>query len=267
MDFTFKEKYTMDDLIDIMKILRGENGCPWDKKQNHQSIRKNFIEETYEVIEAIDNNDNDLLKEELGDVLLQVVFHAQMEQELGNFDFDDVANDICKKLIIRHPHIFSDTVVKDADEVLVNWNLIKQEQKGQIAASETLDSVPKQLPALMRSSKVQDRAKKAGFDYPSITMAFEDLKSEVNELEQAILNNDKENIAEEIGDLLFSCVNVSRFYNEDAEELLTKSCDKFINRFKQVEQIAKEQDINLQNSDIDKLIDIWKQAKKRIQEV
>jgi tetrapyrrole methylase family protein/MazG family protein len=267
MDFTFKEKYNMNDLTAIMKILRGENGCPWDKEQTHQSIRKNFIEETYEVIEAIDNNDRVLLKEELGDVLLQVIFHAQMEEEQGNFDFDDVANDICQKLIIRHPHIFSDTVVKNADDVLSNWAQIKQEQKGQTTASETLDSVPKQLPALMRSSKVQDRAKKAGFDYPDVAMAFDDLKSEVNELEQALLNNDKENIAEEIGDLLFSCVNVSRFYKEDAEELLTKSCDKFIKRFKQVELIAKEQNMNLQNSNIDELIVIWEKAKERIQEV
>lgn len=266
MNFELKEKYTIDDLLKIMEILRSENGCPWDREQDHHTIRKNFIEETYEVVEAIDNNDSESLKEELGDVLLQVVFHTQMEKEQGRFNFDDVANDICKKLIIRHPHVFSDTKVKDADEVLANWNQIKQETKGQKTASETLDAVPKQLPALMRSSKIQERARKAGFDYPDVSMSFDDLKSEVSELEHAISNNDLDNIAEEIGDVIFSCVNISRFYKLDAEELLSKSCDKFIKRFKQVEQIATEEHIDMKKADIDELIAIWKKAKNRIQE-
>ncbi len=262
MTFEFKNKYSIDDLKSIMQILRGENGCPWDKEQNHHTIRKNFIEETYEVIEAIDTNDVSLLKEELGDVLLQVIFHSQMEAECGTFDFDDVVNDICNKLIIRHPHIFSDVKVNNTQEVLENWNNIKQQQKGQTTIAQTLNAVPRQLPALMRSSKVQARAKKAGFDYPSVSMAFDDLKSEIYELECAISNNDLENICEEIGDVIFSSVNVSRFFDQDAEELLYKSCDKFINRFTKVEQIALDEEISLKDSGIDVLINLWKRAKK-----
>lgn len=262
MEFKLKEKYNIEDLKAIMAILRGENGCPWDKEQDHHSIRKNFIEETYEVLEAIDNNDSELLREELGDVLLQVIFHSQIEAEKNVFNFDDVANDICKKLIIRHPHIFSDVKVKDSAEVLDNWNTIKKEQKGQVTATETLHAVPRQLPALMRSSKVQARAKKAGFDYPTVQMAFDDLKSEIRELEQAMSNNDIKNIEEELGDIIFACVNVSRFFDLDAEEVLTHSCDKFINRFTKVEKIAKDEKISLTESDIDALNDLWKKAKR-----
>lgn len=262
MDFLIKQKYNIDDLKAIMKILRGENGCPWDREQDHKSIRKNFIEETYEAVEAIDNDDMVLLKEELGDVLLQIVFHSQMEDEKDVFNFDDVVNDICKKLIIRHPHVFSDVKVKNTDEVLDNWNKIKREQKKQKTATESLCDVPKQLPALMRSSKVQSRAKKAGFDYPVVSMAVDDLKSEVIELEQAMKNNDIVNIKEELGDILFACVNVTRFFDVDAEEALTFSCNKFINRFLKVEEIAKEENISLKQSNIDVLNELWKKAKQ-----
>jgi len=262
LKFQIKENYSIEDLKQIMQILRGENGCPWDKEQDHKSIRNNFIEETYEVIEAIEEEDIDLLREELGDVLLQIVFHSQMEAELGNFQFDDVASDICKKLIIRHPHIFSDVKVNNTEEVLENWANIKQAQKGQTTATQTLKAVPKQLPALMRSTKVQQRAKKVGFDYPDADMAFSDLKSEVLELEKAIQNNDIENISEEIGDLIFSCVNISRFYNKDAEELLTASCNKFIKRFEKVENQAIESSINMKEASIEKLNELWKKAKE-----
>lgn len=262
MEFKFKDNYNMEDLISIMEILRGKDGCPWDKEQDHHSIRKNFIEETYEVIEAIDNDDPELLKEELGDVLLQVVFHAQMEAEKNVFNFDDVANDICRKLIIRHPHVFADVSVKDSAEVLDNWTSIKTLQKGQVTATETLHAVPRQLPALMRSSKVQFRAKKAGFDYPCASMAFDDLKSEVCELEQAMQKKDLKNIEEELGDILFACVNVCRFYDLESEEVLTKSCDKFINRFTEVEKIAKQESISLLESDIEVLNDLWKKSKR-----
>lgn len=262
MDFKLKDKYDIEDLKFIMHILRGENGCPWDKEQNHKSIRKNFIEETYEVIEAIDNDDIVLLREELGDVLLQVVFHSQIEQEQNSFNFDDVASDICKKLIVRHPHIFADTLVNSSQEVLDNWNSIKQKQKGQTTATETLLSVPKQLPALMRSSKVQERAMKAGFDYPNVAMALSDLKSEIIELEMALTKSDMDNVCEELGDILFSGVNVARLLGYDAEEVLFKSCDKFIQRFSKVESIADENNISIKDADIDILNDLWKKAKK-----
>ena len=148
-DFELKEHYTIDDLLHIMRILRGEGGCPWDREQTHASIRKNMIEETYETVEAIDRQDSGMLREELGDVLLQVVFHTQMEQERGVFNFDDVCDGICQKLILRHPHIFGDVVAKTSDQVLKNWDEIKKKEKGQTSAAQTLRSVPAVLPALM----------------------------------------------------------------------------------------------------------------------
>ena len=153
-EFDFKEKYDVNDLVSIMKLLRSENGCPWDREQTHESIRKNFIEETYEVVEAIDKKDTALLREELGDVLLQVVFHSQMEAEKNSFDFSDVADEVCKKLIVRHPHIFSDVKADNSDQVLKNWDMINKETKGQETFAQTLESVPKVLPALMRAQKV-----------------------------------------------------------------------------------------------------------------
>lgn len=261
MSFQFKDCYTIDDLKDIMHILRSDEGCPWDKEQTHQSIRNNFIEETYEVVEAIDKLDMTMLREELGDVLLQVIFHSHLEAEKCTFNFDDVVNDICVKLIARHPLVFSDTIVQSTEEVLSNWNAIKKEQKGHTTYAQTLDAVPRQLPALMRAKKIQERAKKAGFCYPSVEMALVDLKSEIVELEQAISNADKLNIEEEIGDILFSIVNVSRLLGNESEEALTKSSDKFINRFTFAENIAKEQEVDLKMADMDVLCQLWKQAK------
>lgn len=262
MSWQKKERYDMADLCEIMRMLRAEDGCPWDKVQTHESIRKNLIEETYEAVEAIDCKDMSMLREELGDVLLQVVFHSQMEEETGTFTFADVANDVCQKLVIRHPHIFGDIKADTVDEVLDNWNRIKQETKGQKTAAETLTAVPKQLPALMRSEKVQGRARKAGFDYPDADMAFGDLKSEINELADAMQEADETHIAEEIGDTLFAAVNVARLYGMDPEELLTRSCNKFIDRFTKVEQAAKEQGIDMKASDLDTLNALWKEAKK-----
>lgn len=186
MEFKAKEKYSVSDLISIMALLRGEGGCPWDREQDHLTIRKNLIEEAYEVVEAIDAGDPEMLCEELGDLLLQVVFHSRISEEEGDFSIEEVADGICRKLIHRHPHIFSDVVVKDSGEVLENWDAIKKQEKGQKTASDTLHSVPKVLPALMRSQKVQKRAAKTGFDYPDALSALADLESEVAELREAL---------------------------------------------------------------------------------
>lgn len=186
MEFKAKEKYSVSDLISIMALLRGEGGCPWDREQDHLTIRKNLIEEAYEVVEAIDAGDPEMLREELGDLLLQVVFHSRISEEEGDFSIEEVADGICRKLIHRHPHIFSDVVVKDSGEVLENWDAIKKQEKGQKTASDTLHSVPKVLPALMRSQKVQKRAAKTGFDYPDALSALADLESEVAELREAL---------------------------------------------------------------------------------
>lgn len=259
--FQPKDRYGIDDLLTIMALLRSENGCPWDREQTHKSIRKNFIEETYEVVEAIDNGDKTLLREELGDVLLQVVFHAQMETEAGQFSFEDVCHDICSKLILRHPHIFSNVIANTSDEVLNNWEDIKKQEKNQATQTETLRSVPKVLPALMRSAKVQQRAAKAGFDYPDMDWAMKDLVSEVEELRRALLDGNSEEVFEELGDLLFSVVNVARFAKVDAEECLTAASEKFIDRFEQVERLAEEKGVNMADSSMDKLDLLWKESK------
>lgn len=256
-----KEKYNIEDLLKIMSMLRSENGCPWDRVQTHKTIRNNFIEETYEVIEAIDLEDNELLKEELGDVLLQVVFHTQMEDEKDRFDFNDVVTELCKKLIVRHPHIFSDVKVNGVDDVLSNWADIKKKTKGQTTATETLESVSKALPSLMRSEKVQGRAGKVGFDYPNIETALGDLESEIEELREAIENNNDDNFEEEIGDVLFSAVNVARLKGKNPEEMLSKSCDKFISRFKEVERLALERKIDIKSANIEDLNRLWCEAK------
>ena len=247
-----------------MEILRGENGCPWDREQTHESIRGNFIEETYEAVEAIDKKDTALLREELGDVLLQVVFHACMEEEAGSFDFGDVVNDICQKLIVRHPHIFSDVTVKDTEEVLDNWEAIKNRVKGTKTQTERLEAVPKVYPALMRSQKVGSRAAKAGMDYQSAETAWKDLESELAELQEAVKEKSQEHIEEELGDLLFSVTNVARHLGIDSEYALTRSCDKFIKRFAAAEELAEEQGVNMKDASSAVLDQLWKEAKGKV---
>ncbi|MCR4925902.1 MAG: nucleoside triphosphate pyrophosphohydrolase [Clostridiales bacterium] len=263
VDFEFKEKYKVEDLLNIMKVLRGEGGCPWDREQTHESIKKNLIEETYEVIEAINKEDKDLLLEELGDVLMQVVFHAELEDEKGVFNFDDVADGICKKLILRHPHVFGDISVNNTSEVLRNWEDIKKQSKGQKTQTQTMLSVPRELPALMRATKIQQKAAKVGFDWRDVEGAKAKLSEETAELEQAIKNNDKENITEELGDILFSVVNISRFVDCDAEEALTSATDKFINRFSQVEKLAQERNIDMEKSSLEELDALWDEVKSK----
>ena len=264
VNFPQKQSYDIGDLLKIMELLRGENGCPWDREQDHHSIRKNFLEETYEVMEAIDLDDSELLKEELGDVLLQIVFHCQMESESSRFDFGNVCDGICKKLIVRHPHVFGDVTVENSGEVLVNWDQIKRQTKGQNTTTETLKSVPAVLPALMRSGKVQHRAAKSGFDYPSLEYALSDLDSEILELKEAIAEKNQAHVDEELGDLLFAAVNVSRFTQTDAENALTRSCEKFIARFEQVEKLAVSGGLDMKQASIEELNKLWKRAKKLV---
>lgn len=221
-----KSQYNFDDLCLIMEILRGENGCPWDAEQTHESIRKNFIEETYEVVEAIDNNDSDLLREELGDVLLQVVFHTQMEKEAGHFNINDVANDVCVKLVHRHPHIFGNVTASTSEEVLTNWEAIKNIEKSRETMYDKLTSIPPMLPALMRASKV---AKKSGV-YKE--MCCDDI---VTELKQMICNiqvNDNEVSSYEMGEMLFLLASLASKCDVDAEESLFKKTNSFIEKYK-----------------------------------
>lgn len=262
MDFEIKDRYNIYDLVSIVTALRAPDGCPWDREQTHQSIKKNFIEETYEVIEAINQNSVAGLKEELGDVLLQVALHCEMERELGNFDFDDVANDIVQKLVIRHPHVFGEVVANNTSEALDSWDAVKQKTKGIKTQAESMAKVPRELPALMRAQKVQHKAAKVGFDWDSVDGALDKLYEEINELKMAMAHNNQTEIEDEFGDLLFSCVNVSRFIGVDSEEALTSATDKFLSRFTEVEKMARESGLDMKNASINELDKLWDKAKK-----
>ncbi len=263
LDFQFKDCYDMQDLLNIMKVLRSPGGCPWDAKQTHESIKKNLIEETYEVIEAINKKDEILLCEELGDLLMQIVFHSQMEEDVGTFDFNNVTDGICKKLIERHPHVFGEVKISGVDDVLTNWDAIKRKSKGQKTTEESMLSVPKELPALMRATKLQKKAADVGFDWKDVSGALDKIGEETAELKAAIANNDTKNMSEELGDLLFSVVNVSRFIVVDAEEALTAASDKFLARFAEVEKLANKRGIDMKASAIEELDALWDEVKKQ----
>lgn len=260
-DFQFKQKYNVDDLVEIMRILRSEDGCPWDREQTHESIRKNFIEETYEAIEAINKADSHLLCEELGDVLMQVVFHAQMEAEKQVFDFSDVADGVCKKLIERHPHVFGDVEVQSADDVLVNWDKIKSASKQRKTTADKMQSVPRELPALMRADKIQSQAAKVGFDWDTPDAALQKIPEETEELLQAVKAGDRENTFEELGDLLFAVVNTARKLHIDPEEALTAATDKFQSRFTKVEELAQARGVDMSASTLETLDRLWDEVK------
>ncbi len=261
MDFTKKENFSFNDLVEIMKYLRAPNGCPWDRVQTHESIRSNFIEETYEVIEAIDNKDSELLKEELGDVLLQVVFHSEMSAEEGEFDINDVINGVCRKLVDRHPHVFGDVKADNSEEALRSWDNVKMAKKSQKKQSEAMDSVSKALPSLMRAEKIQKKAAKVGFDWDSVDGALDKITEETDELKEAISKGDSELQAEELGDLLFSVVNVSRFIKVDSEKALYDACDKFTDRFKKLELLAEEREIDIKTATLSQLDSLWEEVK------
>lgn len=227
VDYPIKDKYNIEDLLEIMKILRAPGGCPWDAEQDHETIKKNFIEETYEVIEAINKNDAELLKEELGDVLLQVVFHAAMEEEKHVFDFGDVTDGICKKLIERHPHVFGEVSVSGTDDVLTNWDAIKRNSKKQKTTTQAMDSVPRELPSLMRASKLQSKAAKAGAELQYDATAY--IAQKAAELAGGINENN-------LGELLFAVTAAARQHDIDPEEALTKVSDEFLASFGEYEK-------------------------------
>lgn len=260
VDFEMKDKYNVNDLVRIMEILRAPDGCMWDQAQDHHSIRQNFIEETYEACEAIDDNDTDHLKEELGDVLLQVVFHTQMEKEKGVFDLNDVADGVCKKLIFRHPHIFGDVKVGSTDEILSNWDDLKRKEKKQETDTSTLESVSKSLPSLIRAQKLQKKAAKVGFDWPDVSGALDKVEEELAEVRAAINGNG--DIEEEIGDLIFAVTNVSRFVKVDSERAAEKTCNKFVRRFADMEKQAAAAGKNLSDLTLSELDALWDKAKE-----
>lgn len=232
------KKYDFNDLCEIMKTLLGENGCPWDKKQNHDTLKQYIIEECYEAVEAINNKDYDNLAEELGDILLQVVFNSELADMNGKFDIYDVINGICLKMIRRHPHVFSDVKADTEEKVLKNWEEIKREEKKPKNAVCCLKEVPKSLPALIRAQKVQAKASEYGFDFENIEEIFKKLDEEKKELIESYKSGKKGDIFAEFGDLLFTAVNISRFLSINSELALTNATEKFINRFEYIETAA-----------------------------
>ena len=259
-----KERYSLEDLRDIVKILREPGGCPWDAEQTHTSVRKDLLEEAYEVADAIDLNDSDALCEELGDLLLQVVFHSQIAADEKEFTLDDVADGICKKLILRHPHDFGDTVAETAEQFLTNWDAIKRDEKSQKTYTDTLESVPRAFPALMRAEKVQKRASKAGYDWDSAEVAFEKLPEEIEEFREALAYEDKTAMEEEFGDILFSAVNVARLCKINAEAALASSTDKFMSRFKAAEQKILQSGRDMKELSPQELDAVWNEVKAEI---
>ena len=260
--FEKKEKYDINDLLEIMRLLRSPEGCPWDRVQTHSSIRNDLLEEAYEVADAIDSDDDLALCEELGDLLLQVVFHSQVAVEEQAFDFDEVADGICKKLIYRHPHVFADVIAKTPDEVLNNWDALKKVEKSQATVTDTLKSVPSAFPALMRAQKVQKRAAKAGFDWDKVDGAWDKLLEESREVKQAVEKGDADAVSEELGDLLFSVVNVTRFLKVDGEEAISKATDKFISRFDMMERLAVAKGLNLKDLSLSEMDALWDEIKQ-----
>ena len=255
------ERYSFDDLCEIVMILRSNVGCPWDKEQTHRSLRKDFIEETYEVIEAIDTEDPKLLREELGDVLLQIVFHADIEHEEGRFDINDVANDISAKLIHRHPHVFGELKLDNSDDVLANWDKIKGVEKQRNTLTDKLRSIPPMLPALMRAQKVGKKA--SFFDFPTVEDVYAKLNEEIAEVKEAAESGNKDAVMEEMGDLLLTVTSLARKLGVDSEQALFNATNKFLDRFEMVESAVLEQGKNVENMSMTELDEVWDSIKHK----
>lgn len=249
-------------LVETVARLRAPGGCPWDREQTHDSLKKFAVEETYEVLEAIESGDPSKLEDELGDLLLQVLLHAQISSETSGFDIADVCARIREKLQRRHPHVFADTQVSGVDDVLHNWEQIKRAEPGNEDRTSVLDGVPKSLPALMRAAKLSKRAARTGFDWPEVTAIFEKMREEAGELEEAIAKGDRAEIQSEIGDLLFTVVNIARFQDIDPEEALREMLERFSSRFGRIEEEAAKKGRNMRDMTLAEMDAIWDQAKR-----
>ncbi len=247
---------SFDKLVEVMKILRGPNGCPWDKEQTLETLKKTLVEECYEVIEVMDENNSEELKKELGDLLLQIVFQAEIMSEKNQFDVYDVADSIREKLIRRHPHIFGDVEVEDSNEVLKNWEEIKKLEKGHEHRESILDAIPKGMPPLEKAYKIQNKVMKKGFEFESIEDAFKKVDEEIEELKVAVKNRDKINIKEEVGDMIFSLVNISSMVDVDPSSALVDTNKKFEERFRYVEK-----NCDLDKASLEEMDKLWNEAK------
>lgn len=259
LNFLCKESYDLRDFVALVSYLRSPNGCPWDQVQTHESIRRNFLEETYEACEAIDAGDLVHMREELGDVLMQVLFHTDIEREAGHFDIDDVADAACKKLVYRHPHVFR----RDEPDA-PDWDTMKQRERAQTTTAEAMDSVARSLPALWRCDKIQAKAAKTGFEWPDVHAALDKVDEETRELRAAVASGDTEAIGDELGDLLFAVVKVARFAGIDPEQAAHAACEKFIRRFSAMETAAANDGTALEQCTLAQMLTLWQQAKQTV---
>lgn len=263
VDFQCKPRYDWEDFLQIMRLLRGPGGCPWDAEQTHASIRRNFLEETYETLDALDRDDAEDMREELGDVLMQVVFHAIIEEERQRFTMADVVDGVAQKMVYRHPHVFGGSMQADTSEqVLVNWEVLKRREKGQSSTADAIEAVPHTLPALWRAEKTASKTAKVGFDWKDTSGALEKLEEEVRELRQAMERGTDEphGVREELGDVLFATAKLAQMSSIDPEDALHRACDKFDRRFRFVEDGA---DKPLAEYSQEELLALWKAAKEK----
>ena len=263
--FEIKDRYDIEDFRALIRLLRAPGGCPWDREQTHESIRRNVLEEAYETAHAIDSGDTENLKEELGDLLMQVLLHADMEEEQGRFDLDDVADTACKKLVFRHPHVFGTATAENSEAVLQTWDEQKKAEKGQKTVTETMVSVAETLPALWRAEKIQSKAAKAGFQWPDVSYAMGKIREETEELEQGIAAGDADNVEEEAGDLLYCAVNAARMMGVDPEKALHRSCEKMIRRFGYLETEAAKQGKTPEELSLTELEALYQEAREKLE--
>ncbi len=261
VNFLKKDVYRFEDLVEILRILRAPDGCPWDRVQTHLSNRRNFLEEAYEAAEAFDRDDPALMCEELGDMLMQVLFNIHIEEDAGRFTLDDVTDHICRKLIFRHPHVFGNEKAETSEQVLDNWDKLKREEKGQRTAADAMDSVARTLPALWRADKLQSKAEKAGFRFRDSDGSLDKLEEEVRELREAVTRDT--NVEEELGDVLFAAVNAGRYRDVDPEAALNAACEKFIRRFRAAERAAAQQGQDMAQLPQSELTALWNAAKEQ----
>lgn len=265
---TDNEKDAFARLAEIVRVLRSPGGCPWDREQTHHSLIRGMIEEAYEVVDAIEKNDTKNLQEELGDVLLQVVMHAQISEEAGGFSLVDVLNTVSEKMLRRHPHVFNKKASENpqdkaipVDKAVELWENVKRDEKDVNSQSDEMRKIPRQLPALLRSEKIQAKARRAGFDWDDVSEAFLKVKEETLELEEACALKDKNHIRDELGDLLFAVVNVSRFLDIDPEEALNLTSERFIRRFSYIEKQADLKGLSTGDMTLEEMDRLWEQAK------
>jgi tetrapyrrole methylase family protein/MazG family protein len=262
VDFVEKDRYTYEDLLEIIRLLRSPDGCPWDKIQTHASIRRGLLEEAYEAAEAIDNDDPVSLCEELGDVLMQVVFHASLSGDAGQFTMDDVTDGVVKKLLYRHPHVFGHEQAQTSGEVLVRWDELKRREKGQRSTSDAMDSVARSLPSLWRSEKILEKAAKAGFDRSDSSGALDKLCEETDELRRAVAAGSEDAIAEKIGDVLFAAAGIAQRCGVDPEAAVHAACEKFLGRFRRVEDELTQENRPMDAASSEELAALWNRAKQ-----